>query len=191
MRVVTVDPVSPDAAAIEDAAQVVLDGGLIVYPTDTVYGIGCLLRRDCVDRVFQLKGRQESVPLSVAFASVEEVMHYTRLNDEQEEAIRKGHREHATFIVEKNEKIPDYVTAGLPTVGVRVPNSTVCRMLIGLTGPIVSTSANPSGEKAPASVEELNSSVAEGVDLVLDAGKCGSGRPSKITDLASGRVVRD
>ena len=191
MRDLKVDANNPDAAVMKEATDVLARTGVIVYPTDTVYGIGCVLERECVRRVYGLKGRDFGSPLSVVFPNLEEVRHYTDVSPEQEEYVRREHMNGTTFILEKRD-IPDYVTAGLNTVGVRIPDNRVCQALTDAVGPIVSTSANPSGEKAPDRVGEIEDSITEGVDLVLDAGPCRYGRPSRIIDLTRGfKVLRD
>ncbi|MFH1055032.1 MAG: L-threonylcarbamoyladenylate synthase [Candidatus Altiarchaeota archaeon] len=191
MRVIRADPVDSDDTAILEAASVVLGGGVIVYPTDTVYGIGCVLGELAVRRVYAIKGRGSVSPLSVAFSSVEEVRHYTNMTRKQEEYVRKEHTNGMTFILEKKE-IPDYVTAGLKTVGVRILDNNVCRKLIQRTGPLITTSANLSGGRAPTRVEEIDREVAENVDLILDGGPCKIGRPSRVIDLTRGYgVLRD
>lgn len=191
MNKVTVDPENPAEEALSEAAKIVSGGGLIVYPTDTVYGVGCVLDEEPVKRVYALKGRGWDTPLSVAFSNLEEVRHYTFLSHEQEEYVTKEFMNGTTFILKKKH-VPDYVTAGLDTVAVRIPASRVCLELLERTGPLVSTSANPSGGQAAASIEEVDERILEGVDVVLDAGRCMYGRPSRIIDLTrGGRVLRN
>ncbi|MBD3388701.1 MAG: threonylcarbamoyl-AMP synthase [Candidatus Altiarchaeales archaeon] len=191
MRALRTDPSDPDEEVVDAAVNALEKSGVIIYPTDTVYGVGCLLNEESVRRVYELKGRDFKNPLSVAFSDIEQVRHYTVLDGVSEGEILKGGWSAMSYILEKRG-IPDYVTAGLRTVAVRVPESRLCRMIASRAGPIVSTSANPSGSPAPASVEEIDRSLIEGVELVLDGGRCRIGRPSKIIDLTEcGRVVRD
>jgi L-threonylcarbamoyladenylate synthase len=191
MKLVRADPESPDWSIITEIVDVLDEGGVIVYPTDTVYGIGCILEPQPVARVYSIKKRSSDMPLSVAFSSLEMVRHYTDLTAEQEEYIKKHVTEPYTFIVLK-KNIPDYVTAGNPTVGVRIPASKICEKIINTIGqPITTTSANISGRPTPAGIEEASLDVLENVDLVVDAGPCRTGTPSTIIDLTKdGKILR-
>jgi L-threonylcarbamoyladenylate synthase len=190
MEVLKVDPWRPQEPVIARACGVLNARGVIAYPTDTVYGIGCILQQECVGRVYRMKGRDFTAPLSVAFADVAQVRRYTKMTPEQEGRISREYKDGTTFILEKKE-VPDYVTAGLVTVGVRIPDSNICRELILKCGPLISTSANPTGQTAPSRVSDMDESVKEGVDLVLDGGPCRFGKPSKVIDLTQGgRLLR-
>jgi len=193
MKVIRVDAERPQDVVILSCAGVVSEGGVIVYPTDTVYGIGCILSEVPVERVYSIKGRVSKSPLSVAFAAIEDIRHYTFLSDEQEDEIERTYRDGMTFLLKKRkDKVPDFITAGLDTVGVRIPDSEVCRRLIRLTGPITTTSANISGFKPPTRVKEADEKILDSVDIVLDAGPCRIGKPSRIVDLTNnGELLRD
>jgi len=156
---------------------------IIIYPTDTVYGIGCSINdEDAVKKVFEIKKRSLLLPLSVAFHDIEQLSEYAVLDSRQTEFIRENWNKGTTFLVGKNEKIPDIVTAGSETIGVRIPDSHEVRDLIEEFGPIVTTSANISGEKTPASFEELNIDIVKKADLLVK-GKCKLGKASVIWDL--------
>ena len=191
MKVLKVDPKAPNQTAIHLVADILLEGGLIIYPTDTVYGIGSILKEEPVKRVFSIKGRDYKSPLSVAFADTKEVRHYAEVSDTQEAQILKEHGDGMTFILKKKNTIPDYVTAGLPTVGVRIPDSEICRQLIRLSGPIITTSANPTGKPAPTSTTELDETIGNAVDLIIDGGPTRYKKPSTIKDLTKdNRIIR-
>jgi len=191
MKVLKVDSKAPNPTAIQLAADILLEGGVIVYPTDTVYGIGSILKEEQIKRIFSIKGRDYKSPLSVAFANIKEVRHYAEVSGEQEAQILKEHKDGMTYILNKKKTIPDYVTAGLPTVGVRIPDDEVCRQLIRLSGPIITTSANPTGKPAPTSVKELDETIGNQVDLVLDAGPTKYKKPSTVKDLTKdNRIIR-
>jgi L-threonylcarbamoyladenylate synthase len=190
MNIIRVDPENPDIMSISVAVETLQGGGVIVYPTDTVYGIGCMLNENSVKRVFAIKGRDFNSPMSVALASVDEVRHYAILSPQQEERIRDEYNRGTTFILKK-KNMPDYVTAGLPTVGIRVPDSEICRQLIRKTGPLITTSANLKGQRAQSEFGLLDKGILKSVDLAVDGGKCKFGKPSMIIDLTSdGKVLR-
>jgi L-threonylcarbamoyladenylate synthase len=156
---------------------------IIIYPTDTVYGIGCPISdEEAVKKVFGIKKRSALLPLSVAFHDIEQLSEYVILDEKQLEFIRENWNKGTTFIVRKNENIPDIVTAGSEKVGARIPDHDEVRKLIEEFGPIITTSANVSGEKVPAKFEELNIEIVKKADLLVK-GKCPLGKASTIWDL--------
>jgi len=166
-------------------------GEVFIYPTDTVYGIGCdALNEESVGRIFEIKQRPRDNPLSVAFWDVSQLLRYVSLGDEQEALLSKKLPGPYTFIV-KNKALPRVVTGGLDTIGVRVPDHGPIRELIREADtPIVTTSANISGEKTPCSIHEIPYSLLQQVGFIIDAGSCKLGRPSEVIDLATGEKLR-
>ncbi len=178
--------------AIAEAVKVLADGGTVVYPTETVYGIGASVYiPQAVERVFEIKGRDRKMPLSVAVASFEMMGQIARVEEDDLVLLRKVLPGPITVLVEKSPHLPDPVTAGSPLVGIRFPDHPLALELIARAGPITSTSANPSGQPAPASIEELDPRIGSEVDLVLDGGRCRLALSSTLVDLASRRVVRE
>lgn len=172
--------------------DLVKKGRLFIYPTDTVYGLGCDINSKNVERIFEIKVRPMTFPLSVAFSCLEMTKEYTLLDREQEDFIRKWLNQPYTFVVKKKSTIPSIVTSGKNTVGVRIPNNELVRRIIDKVGtPIVTTSANISGDGPPVSVDEIDPRILNGVELVIDAGPCRVGKPSKVIDLVEGKVVRE
>lgn len=164
--------------AISEAAKLLADGGTVVYPTETVYGIGASISiPGAVERVFEIKGRDRRMPLSVAVASFEMVAGIANIDEDDLALLRKLLPGPITILVEKSPQLPDSVTAGSPLVGIRFPDHPMAIDLIGRAGPITSTSANPSGLPPPASIEELDPEIAEKVDLVLDGEDAASPGP--------------
>lgn len=174
------------------ASEMVKEGSTIIYPTDTVYGLGCALGQE-EGRIFELKRRDWDKPLSLAFPDLEMVKEYVELGKEGEKFIKERLGEPYTFIVKKRQdKISDIVTAGKKTVGVRIPHHVICKKIIEKVGkPIITTSANFSGAPAPCKVEELNPILKEDVDVIVDAGECELGKPSTVIDIKSGKILRE
>lgn len=167
------------------AARMMADGGVIAYPTETVYGIGARATdTQAIRRVFSVKRRPESQPLSIAvssFAMLQEVA-----CPEHDDFLHKFLPGPVTVILEKKDVLPDILTAGSPYVGIRYPDHPVALALIDRVGPIVSTSANLHGEPDPVTADE----VTVDVDYLLDGGRCRYGGPSTIVDLHAYRIVR-
>ncbi len=177
---------------INEVAEVLARGGTAVYPTETVYGIGAsVFIPEAVDRVFEIKGRARKMPLSVAVASFEMIEQVASIDERDMPLLRKMLPGPITVLVERNPDLPDPVTAGSPLVGIRFPDHPMALELIGMTGPITSTSANLSGNPPPASLEELDPKIAEKVDIVLDGGRSRFARPSTLVDLAARKVIRE
>ena len=178
--------------SVARAAKVLVEGGTAVYPTETVYGIGASVYfPEAVERVFDIKGRDRNMPLSVAVASFDMMGRVARIGEEDLSILRKLLPGPVTVLVEKSADLPDNVTAGLDCVGIRFPDHQVALELIGLAGPITSTSANLSGRPPPASLEELDPEIGRAVDVVLDGGRSRYAIPSTLIDLRTGRVIRE
>jgi L-threonylcarbamoyladenylate synthase len=167
------------------AVKTINEGGVIVYPTETVYGIGCLATDEkAIRRVYEIKKRPLSMPLSIAVSSLE--MMETVAKIEAEDFIKKFLPGPVTVILKRKKVLPDILTAGSKYVGIRYPENQMAIDLIRQTGPIVSTSANHHGEKDPVSLEDIKIDV----DYILDGGRTKYGGPSTIVDLHEYEVVR-
>jgi len=170
---------------IARAAGIVKTGGVIAYPTETVYGIGALATDvGALQRVYQIKNRPLNQPLSIAVSSMEMLKSVAKV--ECEDFILKFLPGPVTVILKKNKMLSDTLTARSKYVGIRWPDNMMALELINLTGPIVSTSANLHGEKDPVRAEEVKIPV----DYVLDGGPSKYGAPSTIVDLHEYTIVR-
>ncbi len=176
---------------MERGVEVLRAGGLVVYPTDTLYGLGCnALDEMAVKKVFDVKGRSPEKPLPIAVCDMEMMGRYALIN-ENAERIAKIFLPGALTVVLERRGLPDVLTAGLPRVAVRIPKNNIALDLIRLAGfPITATSANVSGARPPITAEETEEQLK--VDLILDAGKLNSREPSTILDLTGEpKVIRE
>jgi L-threonylcarbamoyladenylate synthase len=195
MRVLRVDPEEPDLELIREAASVIRSGGLVIFPTETVYGLACnALDPSAVRKVFAAKQRPISAALPI---QVGDKSSLAEVADELSGvALRLAERYMPgpiTLIVRRNGRIPDVVTAGAETVGVRIPDNRIALALLKeVGGPIVATSANISGCSDPTSADEAVSQIGEHVDIVLDAGQSEHGVASTVVDTTVNppRVLR-
>lgn len=177
---------------IDDAVETVLRGGVLVYPTDTLWGLGALTDNEqAVRRVFQLKQRPFTEPLSIAVGSTDDISDYAYLTSAARRLfpLLPGP---LTIVLEKRDTVPDIVTGGQRTVGVRVPGHPECLELLAETGAITSTSANLHGGPEPKTVEEARDIFGERVDFYLQAGSTPLGRPSTLVDatVEPVRIIR-
>ncbi len=191
MNLLRINPENPEKEILSIASKAIKNGKIIVYPTDTVYGLGCAINSDSVRKIFEIKNRNMKNPLSVAFSSLDMAEKYTLLEEGERRFIKKHINEPYTFVVKRKLNIPDIVTGGRDSVGIRIINNLIVKRIIQLSAiPIITTSANISGKKAPASVEEIDNKIKNSVDMILDSGPCRIGVPSRIIDLSTGRILR-
>jgi len=187
---------------VSSAAEAVRAGDLVVYPTETVYGLGAdALDPDAVERVFAAKGRDRSKPLSLGVPDADAALSYVRPTEREERFMREFLPGPVTVICERTDDVPDVLTAGSDRVGVRVPDHDLARELLAEAGPLTATSANVSGRGSVTRVADLSEEFLDGVDAVLDA-EHGSaahrthddgetpGTESTVVDVANDEVVR-
>lgn len=169
------------------AADVLRDGGVVAFPTETVYGLGANAGNgEAVARVFEIKGRPRFDPLIVHIASPGRIRDVAAIvPDAANELIRRFWPGPLTLVLPKRETVSDLVTAGLPTVGVRMPRHPVALDMIRRAGvPVAAPSANPFGMTSPTCADHVTSRLGASVDLVLDGGPCAVGLESTILSLA-------
>jgi L-threonylcarbamoyladenylate synthase len=175
---------------VEEAAQALRDGETVVYPTETVYGLGAdATDADAVERVFEVKGRPRSNPLSVAVPDVDAALEYTDPNDRAERFMRRFLPGPVTVVVARRPTLPDALTAGRDRVGVRVPDHETALALLRRAPPTTATSANRSGSPSVTRVADLDPAVREAVAGVVDGGETG-GVESTVVDPARGVIHR-
>ena len=163
----------PSGSDLDAAAAAIRDGGVVVYPTETVYGLGAdASDADAVERVFELKGRDRSKPLSLGVASVDAVLRHTRPTDRALRFMRAFLPGPVTAVVARDPSLPDALTAGGDRVGVRVPDHEVALSLFERAAPVpvTATSANRSGAPSVTRPDDLDPALREAVAAVVDAG---------------------
>jgi L-threonylcarbamoyladenylate synthase len=175
---------------LEIAAALLHAGRLVAFPTETVYGLGAnALDEDAVRRIFEAKGRPFSSPLIVHVASIEMARDLAR--EWPPEADLLAHRfwpGPLTLVVPKKDKVPDVVTAGLSSVGLRFPAHPVARALLEAAGiPIAAPSANRFTQLSPTTAQHVREGLGDAVDLILDGGPCTVGIESSVLSLAGPR----
>src|SRR6266849_2607798 len=177
----------PNAAEIEAAARLLRTGRLVAFPTETVYGLGAnALDPEAVARIYAVKGRPPTSPLIVHVASVEMaqslVTNWPDLADRLAQLFWPGP---LTLVLEKQPTIPSIVTAGLATVGLRMPAHPMALALIKAAGvPLAAPSANRFTQLSPTTADHVRRSLGSDVDLILDGGPCEVGVESTVLSLA-------
>ena len=176
---------------VRRAAEVIRRGGLVAFPTETVYGLGAdALNPEAVARIFEVKGRPKFDPLIVHIADLEDVR---RLAEEVPEEARTLMERFwpgpLTLVLPKRDTVPPITTAGLPTVAIRMPSHPVALKLIGYAGtPVAAPSANPFGYVSPTTARQVAETLGDRVDVILDAGRTPIGVESTIVMPVGGEV---
>lgn len=176
---------------IKAAARSIVGGGVVVYPTETVYGIGAnALDEQAIMRVFQIKKRPLSMPIFLAVSSFEMIDKVAEIGPDERNILEQLLPGPVSVLVRRRDVVPDILTSGSPLVGIRFPDHELAQRIIDLTGPITSTSANRTSSPPPASADEVSIEIADRVDMILDGGRCRYAKPSTLLDLSSRRIVR-
>ena len=185
-RLIQVDPIAPDPATIQQAADLLIAGKLVAFPTETVYGLGAnALDHDAVERIFQAKGRPASDPLIVHIFSLSQL-------DEVASAIPAIGWQLAqhfwpgplTLVLPRQPIVPANVSAGLATVAVRMPNHPIPYLLLKLANcPVAAPSANRFARPSPTTAQHVLDDLDGKVDLILDGGPTPIGVESTVLDL--------
>jgi L-threonylcarbamoyladenylate synthase len=168
---------------IQKAAEIIRSGGLVVFPTETVYGLGAnALDAAAVAKIYELKGRPATSPLIVHVASIEQAHELAaEWPEEAERLAREYWPGPLTLVVPKKKLIPDEVTAGLPTVGLRMPRHPVALELLRTAQvPIAAPSANRFTQLSPTTAEHVRAAFGDETPFLLDGGPCEVGIESTV-----------
>jgi len=173
------------AAAAEDLSA----GKLVVYPTETVYGIGAdIYNQAAVKNLYVTKNRPFDMPLSVAVSDKAMLESVAVLNENADKLIKAFLPGPLTIIIKKQSDVPDIVTSSSQKVGIRIPDDRFALELIRRTGPIVATSANLHSKPDSVDVNAAINDFGDSVDTYIDAGPCSLGQPSTIVWLMDKEV---
>ena len=169
------------------AAEMIKSGEIVAFPTETVYGLGADgLNVEACRKIFVAKGRPNDKPLSLHVASLEMASKIAKITAQAEKLFDKFLPGALTIILPKNKIIPDFVTCGRQSVGIRFPANDVALSLIRLSGcPIAAPSANLSGKVPPKTAQEVFDNLSGRVEIILDGGQCQFGISSTIIDLTA------
>lgn len=181
-----------DASDIESAAKCLKNGGTVVFPTETVYGLGAdAFNPDAIEKIYIAKGRPSDNPLIVHISDISDVGILARSITPNAEVLMKNFWPGPlTLIFKKNNNVPDKLTAGLDTVAVRYPSNETARKLIKQSGVLVAApSANLSGSPSPTICEDVVSDLNGRVDYIIDGTGCEIGLESTVVDVSGNETV--
>ena len=174
----------------EEIERYLKAGKLIIYPTDTVYGVGGIIEsEETIENIYKAKERNFKSPLIVLVSDMEKIEKIAYINEKNREKIEKLIKRFwpggLTIILKRKDNVPDIMVSGGATVGVRMPEHEIALNIISRAGGMLpTTSANISGEATPKSYAELSEKFKSRVDIIVDGGKCPIGSASTIIDMS-------
>ena len=169
---ISVNPDNPQLRLLRKVVDCLAAGGVIAYPTDTIYGIGCdIFNKKAVKKIYQLKQRDPKKPFSFICADLSDVTKYAQVSNFAFKIMKRRLPGPYTFILEASRLVPDLLMTRQRTVGIRIPDNRICAMIVGELGhPLVTTSANISGENALGDPGEIEEVMGRQLDMVVDGG---------------------
>jgi len=174
---------------VERGISILKQGGIVAYPTDTVYGLGaCPNIQQAVERVYRVKGRPPNMALPLLLANISQISDVAYPVPQIAWLLARNFLPGAlTIVLYKSNLVPDIVTGGGKTVAIRIPSHPIPVALAdGLKSPIVGTSANLSGKPSALTADEVHAQLDDRIDLIIDGGQCPGGKESTVVDVTRG-----
>ena len=191
-KIIKVDPERPDKSALEEAARILRAGGLVAFPTETVYGLGANgLDANACKKIYEAKGRPSDNPLILTIGDISGLYPIVgRVTENAKKIIDAFWPGPITLVLPKADCVPMEVTGGLDTVAVRFPSNAVARELIKTAGiPVAAPSANSSGKPSPTRASHVEFDLNGKIDMIIDGGPADWGPESTILDVSVDRPV--
>jgi tRNA threonylcarbamoyl adenosine modification protein (Sua5/YciO/YrdC/YwlC family) len=168
--IIQIHPEHPQPHKIAQVAKCLKDGGIIAYPTDTTYGIGCsIFNKKGIERIYLMKGRDRRKPFSFICSSLSEVSQFARVSNVGFKHLKRFLPGPYTFVLEATRDVPDLLLTRQKTVGIRIPDNRICLDLVTALGnPIITTSANLSGDEPVGDPLLIDFTFGSNLDYVID-----------------------
>lgn len=175
---------------VTEAANILRAGGVLLYPTDTLYGLGAdAFSDEAVAKIYAIKGRQENKPIHCIVSDLEAAAQFADVNDAALALSERFLPGALTLVLKKRSEAVSGIAKNILTIGIRIPDNDLCLRLASAFGPYTTTSANISGIRNERSVEAILAQLGERasmIDLVIDAGELPERKPSTVVDVSSG-----
>jgi len=170
--IVSINQQNPQVRLVRRTAEVLRNGGIIIYPTDTVYGIGCdLFNKRGIERIYEIKRRSHKQPFSFICADLKDISQYALVSNYAYKTMKRLLPGPYTFILEASRMVPKLLQSKRQTTGIRVPDSRICLAIVSELGhPIISTSAAVADEEILSDPDEIDDKFGRLLDLVIDGG---------------------
>jgi len=183
--ILEINPKHPEPRKIKQVAEVLANGGIIAYPTDTYYGIGCdLFNKDSIERIYQLKRRSPHQPFSFICSDLKNISEYAQVTNYAYKTMKRLLPGPYTFVLEGSRLVPRIMLTKRKTVGIRVPDNPICLAIVEELGhPVISTSAaDPNSSEILETPQAIRDKIGHALDLIIDGGNV-SGKPSSVISL--------
>lgn len=184
---------NPQKRLIKKAAEILMEGGVIAYPTDTIYGFGCdIFNKKAIQRVYHLKKRQPAKPFSFICSDLKHISEYAQVTNYAYKTMKRLLPGPYTFILPGSRLVPKIMLTKRKTVGIRVPQNNICLAIVQALGhPIISTSVGFSGGEVLSDAQEIEDTFGSQIELTIDGGTLAN-QPSSIVSLLDDRpeVIR-
>ncbi len=170
--IISINPQNPQLRLIKRVIEVLKKGGVIGYPTDTIYGIGCdLFNKEAIERIYRLKKYNRNKPLSFICSNLKDISRYAHVSNYAYKTMKRLLPGAYTFILEATKLVPRMAMTKQKTVGIRVPDNPICLALVReLDHPIISTSVYRPDEELYSDPQEIEERFGKSLDLVIDGG---------------------
>lgn len=183
--ILEINPKHPEPRKIQKVVEVLADGGIIAYPTDTYYGIGCdLLNKTSIEKIYQLKRRSTNQPFSFICSDLKNISEYAQVTNYAYKTMKRLLPGPYTFVLGGSRLVPKIMLTKRHTVGIRVPDHAICLAIVHEFGhPVISTSASdPENGQILATPQEIKERLGHAIDLIVDGGPT-AGKPSSVISL--------
>jgi len=169
---ISINEENPQPRLITRVVDVLEKGGVIAYPTDTTYGIGCsILNKKGIERIYSIKQREKKKPFSFICSDLSDIARYAKVSNYQYKVMKRLLPGAYTFVLPASSTVPDLLVTKQKTVGIRIPDNRICLAIVGQLGhPIITTSANRSGEEPIGDPFVVDNELGRQLDLVVDGG---------------------
>ena len=167
-----INPQNPQKRLIAKAVDILKTGGVIAYPTDTIYGFGCdILNKKAIQRIYQIKKRDRSKPFSFICSDLKNISEYAQVTDYAYKTMKRLLPGPYTFILPGTKLVPKIMLTKRKTVGIRVPNNNICLAIVEALGhPIISTSIGCSGREVLSDPQQIEETFGSQIELTIDGG---------------------
>lgn len=167
-----INPQNPQPRLIAQVVEVLEKGGVVAYPTDTTYGIGCsIFNKRGIERIYAIKQREKKKPFSFICADLSDIAHYAKVSNYAFKIMKRLLPGPYTFVLDATSVVPDLLMTKQKTVGIRIPSNRICLAVVKQLGhPIVTTSANFSGEEPIGDPFRVENILGKLIDLTIDGG---------------------
>ena len=183
--ILEINPKHPEPRKIKQVVEVLSNGGIIAYPTDTYYGIGCdLFNKATIERIYQLKRRSPVDPFSFICSDLKNISEYAQVTNYAYKNMKRLLPGPYTFVLEGSRLVPKIMLTKRHTLGIRVPDNPICLAIVQDLGhPVINTSAtNPETKEILSTPQEIKEKLGHAIDLIIDGGAV-PGKPSNVISL--------